>query len=140
MIDFTSETGKRTQERIASEQIIWLTTVSSGNIPQPRPVWFIWDNDSFLIYTAAQAKKVRHIQQNPNVALHFNGTREGDDIQVMIGEAFIDPATPPPAAVPAYIEKYRAGIGYINMTVESFSAAFATAIRVKPTQLRSVMG
>lgn len=140
MIDFTSDVGKRAKERIASEQIVWLTTVSTGNIPQPRPVWFIWDNETFLIYTSSQAMKVRQIERNPHVALHFNGTADGDDIQVFIGEAIIDAQTPPPAQMPAYIEKYRAGIGSINMTVESFSAAFTTAIRVKPTKLRSTMG
>lgn len=140
MIDFTSDVGKRMQERIASEQIIWLTTVSSGNIPQPRPVWFIWDNETVLIYTSAQAMKVRQIERNPNVALHFNGTFHGDDIQVMLGEAYIDLQTPPVAQVPAYIEKYQAGIDSINMTVASFSTTFTTAIRVKPTKLRSNVG
>ena len=31
------------------EQIIWLTTVDSHHTPQPRPVWFHWDEETVLM-------------------------------------------------------------------------------------------
>src|SRR5688572_18541946 len=50
-LDITTDAGKRIEERLRDELIIWLTTIDRKGTPQPRPVWFIWDGESFLIYT-----------------------------------------------------------------------------------------
>ena len=47
MIDFTSEFGRIVKRHIDEDYFIWLTTVDTNLSPQPRPVWFIWDNDFF---------------------------------------------------------------------------------------------
>lgn len=138
MIDWSSKLGQRTLARIESEQIIWLTSVSPSGFPQPRPVWFVWDGSTFLIYTMPTAKKVTHITQNPHVALHFNASADGDDIQVILGNAAIDADAPSSKQNSAYSEKYRAGIQSIGMTDESYSATFSMALRVLPTRLRGL--
>lgn len=138
MIDFSTELGKRAWQRIADEEIIWFTSVSSLQIPQPRPVWFVWDQESFLIYSQPVSMKVRQIVCNPNVALHFNADAQGGDIQVFMGKAWIDLAAPAPAQMPAYLAKYEAGMRAIQMTPERYSELFSTAIRVTLTKLRSV--
>ena len=38
MIDWGSELGQRAVQRIEREEVIWLTTVSSRCVPQPRPI------------------------------------------------------------------------------------------------------
>ena len=105
MIDPTSTFGQVVKQHLASEYVIWLTTMDSRLAPQPRPVWFIWEEDSFLIFSQAKAHKVAHIKKNPKVALHFNTDETGDKhVIVFAGEALIDPNCPPAHEVPEYFE------------------------------------
>ena len=138
MINFADELGQRTWQRINSEQVIWLTTVTPDGIPQPRPVWFIWDGEAFIIYSSPTAWKIKHIAHNPHVSLNFNTGSDGEDIQVILGIAHIDPNGPPVKQVQAYLDKYRQGIFDIGMTEDSYSAVFRTALRVIPTRLRGL--
>jgi PPOX class probable F420-dependent enzyme len=138
MIDFSDKLGARAQERLTTEQIIWLTTVAPSGTPQPRPVWFLWDGGTFLIYSQPTAKKLAHIAQNPQVALHFNSTPDGDDIQVFLASATIDRNPPRAQNVDAYLAKYRAAIADIGMTPETFSGSYNVLIRARPTKLRGM--
>jgi len=72
MIDFSTEFGQKVKRHIDREHFIWFTTVGTDLTPQPRPVWFIWENNSFLIFSRQDAFKVAHVKQHSNVALHFN--------------------------------------------------------------------
>jgi len=51
MIDLTSKFGHRAARRLAEEKIIWLTTMDNLGHPQPRPVWFLWNGASILIFS-----------------------------------------------------------------------------------------
>ncbi|MEO8607603.1 MAG: TIGR03667 family PPOX class F420-dependent oxidoreductase [Chloroflexota bacterium] len=132
----TAEISPEIQSEIEKAYVIWFTTVRADGMPQPTPVWFVWDSGSFLIYTTPKAQKYRNIQANAKVALNLDNTHEGDHFTVFMGEAIIDSDTPAPTKVPAYIEKYRQGITDIGMTPESFDASFSVAIRITPTQVR----
>lgn len=137
MLDFTSDFGKKAKRFIDKEYFIWFTTVGTDLMPQPRPVWFIWEKDSFLIFSKPDAYKVGHVKDHPNVALHFNTDDKADeDVIVFLGKAEIDTNVPPPQDIPAYSEKYKFGIKELDMTPESFSHEYSLAIRVKPTKLR----
>jgi PPOX class probable F420-dependent enzyme len=136
MIDPSTPFGQRVARRLAEERIIWLTTVSPGRVPHPRPVWFWWDGQTFLIYSKPGTFKLDHIEANPNVALNFDGDGVGGDIIVFTGQTRLDPAAPPAHQVPEYAEKYRPGFKRIGMTAEEFGAAYSVALRVTPTSLR----
>lgn len=138
MINFSDELGQRALHRIQSEQVIWLTTVSPSGAPQPRPVWFVWYGEAFVIYSIPTAKKIIHITHNPNVALHFNTDAEGEDVQVILGRAHLDPTAPPARLNNAYSEKYHTGILALGMDEAQYSAMFSAAIRVTPTRLRGL--
>lgn len=128
---------RKAKSLIKNEYVIWLTTVDSDHTPQPRPVWFIWEADAFLIFSRPKAHKIRHIKQNDSVSLHFNTDETGDkDVMVYIGKAFLDTNSPPAHKVPAYLRKYRKGIKELGMTLEQFSSDYSVAIHVKPTSLR----
>ena len=63
MIDKKAKLESKGRKLIKREYVVWLTTMGSDLAPQPRsphfpleqragqprPVWFIWDKDSFLI-------------------------------------------------------------------------------------------
>jgi len=137
MIDFSTNFGQKAKQHLDEEYFVWFTTVGADLTPQPRPVWFIWENDSILIFSRPDAHKVAHLKQHPNVALHFNTDEKADeDVIVFVGVAEIDADAPPAHEVLAYLEKYRTGIAGLDMTPESFSQEYSLAIRVKPTKVR----
>ena len=137
MIDLTTGFGRAVERHLKEEVVIWLTTVDSHLTPQPRPVWFLWDKDSILIFSKPTAFKVRHIEKHPRVSLHFNTDETGEEhVIILTGEARIDADTPPALELPAYLNKYRSGIADLNMTPESFSAEYSAPIRITPSELR----
>ena len=137
MIDFSTEFGQRVRRRLEEEYFVWFTTAGPDLTPQPRPVWFVWDDGAFLIYSKPDAHKVAHIRQHPNVALHFNTDQRADeDVTVFLGRAALDPDAPPAHRMPAYLDKYAGGIAGLDMTPKEFSAEYSLAIRVRPTKLR----
>ena len=133
-----SELNDEVLQRLNKEYFIWLTTVGSDLTPQPRPVWFVWEDNSFLVFSQPHAHKVRHIAQHPRVALHFNADETGDNnILVFTGTAAIDHQVQPAHNLPAYFKKYGAGIAGLGMTPAEFSADYSVAIRITPTSWRS---
>jgi PPOX class probable F420-dependent enzyme len=137
MIDLTTEFGQKVKRHLEEEYFIWFTTVGTDLTPQPRPVWFIWEDDSFLIFSRPDAHKVAHLKKHPNVALHFNTDDKADeDVIVFLGVAEIVPDAPPAHEVRAYLKKYETGIVELNMTPETFSQEYSVAIRIKPTKVR----
>lgn len=138
MIDFNTKFGRFAIKHLKSEYFIWLTTVDSTGTPQPRPVWFIWENDTVLIYSQAKAYKLKHIQNNPNVALHFNSAdAQGEKRLIMFtGTAVIDKDAMPTNKLRAYMRKYKSGITNLNMTADQFAKDYSVAIRITPTNLR----
>lgn len=137
MLDFTTKLGQRAKQRIETEYVIWLTTVDANGTPQPRPVWFVWDGEAFLLYSQVKAKKLQHIARNPNVSLHFDGGPKGEDIQVFLGVAEVVETPTPTNENKEYSEKYRRGIIELGATEKIFAGEYSVCIRVKPTKLRS---
>ena len=138
MEDFNTKFGRFAQKHIKKEYFIWLTTVDSAGAPQPRPVWYIWENNSFLVFSQAKAHKVKHIQNNPKVSLHFNTSDDKGEKRLIVftGTASIDNDSPPAHRIRAYMRKYKTGIKDLNTTPEQFSQDYSIAIRIHPTNVR----
>ena len=139
MLDLTTKFGRFAKKHLKSEYFIWLTTVDSNGAPQPRPVWFIWENDTILIFSQAKAHKVKHIQNNPNVSLHFNTEdNEGEKrLIIFTGRAVIDKDCLPANKIHAYVRKYKSGFVGLKMTAEQFAKEYSVALRITPTNLRA---
>lgn len=138
MIDFKSKLGRKAMRHLKKEYFIWLTTVDSSGTPQPRPVWFILEGDSILLYSQPSAFKLKHIINNPNVALHFNtlDTKGEEDLIIFKGSAKIDPKAEPVNKNSAYLRKYRTGIKGLSPSPQNFAEEYSTAVRIKLTSLR----
>lgn len=136
MLDLTGEFGARVAQQLQTEEIIWLTTVGADGTPQPSAVWFVWDGQSFLIYSRDNASKLKNIQRNSRVALNLNSDPLGNQVAVITGDAQIDESVPPCTEISAYMDKYGAGITRIGLTPEHFAAAYSVPIRVTPAKLR----
>lgn len=131
--------GKRVEQRLRDEPLIWLTTVGANGTPQPSPVWFAWDGAQVLVYSEPGKPKLRNIERNPRVALHFDGDGQGGNVIVIQGEARIAPEVPPATDVPEYVRKYDAGgfykrTGFVTGSV--FAAKYSVPIVVRPAGLR----
>jgi len=138
MMDLNSKFGRLVKKHLKNEYFIWLTTVDSKGTPQPRPVWFLWEGDSFLVFSQANAYKIKHLKDNPNVSMHFNTRDEHGDQHVIVftGQAFIDKTSLPAHKVKAYVRKYKTGIESLKMTPEQFGNEYSRAIRIRPTEVR----
>ena len=136
MIDFTSEFGARAERRLTEERVIWLTTVDTRGIPQTRPVWFLWDGESLLVFSRPQAHKVRHIETNPHVSVNFDSDGQGGDIVVLLGAAHIVKSPIPTDMIACYVEKYSQGMENLGLSPADFSNTYSLAIKITPTSLR----
>ena len=84
---------------IETSEFIWFTTVREDGMPQPTPVWFVRDGDSFVTYSMPNAYKVKNIRANPKVSLGLANADAGNYF-VLQGEAVIDESIPPPRRCP----------------------------------------
>ena len=124
-------------QRLRSEKIAWLTTVSPSGNPQPAPIWFLYEDKTLLIYSRGDALRNRNIQHNAQVSFNLNSNERGTEVVILWGRANIETATPPVDQNPIYLEKYRSGITRIGMTPESFAATYSVAIRMVPERLKA---
>ena len=135
-LDTSTDFGARVAQRLHDEQIVWLTTVGKDGTPQPNPVWFHWDGQTFLIFSQPNQAKLRHIEANPRVSLNFHTNREGGDVVVFTGAARIAEAAPPEARMSEYFAKYAEGIKRLGMSPEQLTATYSTVILMTPDKVR----
>lgn len=137
MLNLKTKFGRKVSKHIREEYVIWLTTIGPDGGPQPRPVWFVWDQGTILIYSQPNAFKVAHIKAHKKVALNFNTDPKGDvDVVVLRGTACIDKSAPPANKMRTYLKKYREGILDLKMTPEDYGREYSIAIRVTLTAMR----
>ena len=134
-LDPDSDYAARVRKRLQEEVVIWLTTVDRTGTPRSVPVWFQWDGEEVLIYSEPGQLKVRNIERNPRVNLHFNGDAYGGNIVVLTGNARIAPNAPLASNNPAYLEKYASGIERIGLTLAKFDATYSAVILVTPERV-----
>ena len=127
-------TDARAEERLQSEEVAWMTTVRPDGQPQSVPVWFLWDGESFLIYSRPNARKLKNLAENPRINLNLNSNDVGEDVVRAECTAEVVEDAPPADEVGPFLEKYREGIARIGMDPEGFAGDFSVAIRATPTR------
>lgn len=135
MFDASKPIHARALYRLASEEVIWLTTVDSDGQPQPSPVWFWWDGKQVWVYSG-ETSRVANIRSDPLVALNFDTDGAGEDIAIIEAKAEIVEDAPPPSKVPEYVDRYRKLVPGIGMNWEGFDAKYHVPIRLQPTRFR----
>ena len=85
-LDMTTDLGQQMARRLRTELVPWLTTVRADGMPQPTPVWFLWEGETILMYSQPLTQKLRNIASNPNASLHFDGNGYGGNIGIAFGE------------------------------------------------------
>jgi PPOX class probable F420-dependent enzyme len=134
VLDTTTEAGGRAERRLHEEEIAWLTTVRQDGQPQSVPVWFLWDGQTFLIYSQPGRQKLRNIETNSRVDLNLNSNAHGGEVVRAEGVAEIVEDAPLANEVPEYVEKYSAAIARIGFDPEGFARAYSVPLRVTPSR------
>lgn len=135
-MDWNTDEGRQLAERLRKEQVIWLTTMRKDGMPTPTPVWFLWEGDTFLIYTLPGSLKLKNIAGNAHAALNLNSDMYGGSVAVFTGTISLAKDESPAIQNQAYMQKYAEGIKDIQMTPETFSRDYAVALRFRPTHTR----
>jgi PPOX class probable F420-dependent enzyme len=133
MIDRSTPAGSKASAMLADAAVAWLTTVRSDGQPQASPVWFVVDDDDFLIYSMP-TQRVRNIGTHPKVAVNLE-SNDGSDVVSVEGTARIVNG-PSSLDHEAYMTKYRSMIERMGSTPEEFASAYSIPIRVTPTRWR----
>jgi len=137
VLDLGSAAGARADQRLRTEQILWLTTVRADGQPQASPVWFLWDGEAFLVFSQPGAQKLRNLAANPRVAVHLDTDEAGEDVVTIEGTAAVDPDAPPSDQLEAYVAKYREGIRALGWTPAKLAKDYSVAIRILPVRART---
>ena len=114
--------------------VTWLTTVRPNGQPQSSPVWFVIDDDEFLIYSLEGTARTSNVKSNPRVSLNLD-SKAGTDVVAVEGTARVVEG-PPSTEHTSYQDKYSEGIRRIGHTPESFAEQYSVVLRITPTRWR----
>lgn len=130
----------RADERLRSEQEIWITTVRPDGQPQASPVGFLWDGTSFLILSQPGSPKVRNLRANPKVALNLEIGRDGSGgdggVLTLEGTATLEGEPIGEDEAAAYAARYDEAMRSAELTPADLFVEFSAVIRVTPTRTR----
>jgi PPOX class probable F420-dependent enzyme len=121
------------EERLRSNEMIWLVTVRPDGRPHSIPVWFLWESATLLIFSKRNSQKIRNLHQNHSVTLALDDTKKG--VVILEGTAELLGRGEGREALQAYGEKYREGLRRIGVTVDAFTTLYSQPIRVTPVRL-----
>jgi PPOX class probable F420-dependent enzyme len=122
--------------RLSAELIVWMTTVDRNGQPQTSPVWFLWDDGTFWVYSLDPTARLDNIAANPRVSLNLNCDDRGSDIVTIEGTAQVDHEAPAANENAAFVARYRDRMERGWGNPEGFAAKYPTAIRITPTRVR----
>ncbi len=123
------------EERLRSNEMVWLTTIRPDGRPHSVPVWFLWESATILIFSKPNTQKIRNLRQNHSVTLALDDTKKGHDVVILEGTAELLGQGDRSVTLQAYGEKYREGLRRIGVTVEAFTTLYSQPIRVTPVRL-----
>ena len=136
VIDESTEFGARAARHLREEVVVWMTTVTPGGAPVPRPVWFIWDGEDTVVMYSQPKLRIRNLETNPRVTLNFDGDGDGGDIVVLSGTAAVDGELPAANDDPPYLAKYDEHIARLDMTPDTFAREYSVPVRIRLTGLQ----
>ena len=132
------ELTEQIERHLIGDQIVWLTTVTPTGWPAPKTVWFVWNGTAITVYSVNNGAKLRHIEANDKVSLHFDSGPGGSDIVVIYGRARRVPDAPPPSKFPGLLDKYQPTMEAMGQTAKWYDDQYGEAIRIIPERARTI--
>lgn len=124
-------------ERLRSTPVAWLTTVRPDGAPHLVPVWFLWSDDGFIVFSKPAARKALNVAADGRVMLAIGRAEDDFDVQLVEGTARILPvgaSSVLPALATQLSAKYADWMAAIGLTLEEFAATYRSVIRIEPTR------
>ncbi|GCF11150.1 TIGR03667 family PPOX class F420-dependent oxidoreductase [Dictyobacter arantiisoli] len=121
------------EERLRSEELVWLSGVRPDGRPHTVPVWFLWEHDTVLIFSKPDTQKLRNLRLHPAVTLALDNAKQG--IVILEGTATLLEKGGARESLPAYAEKYREGLQRFSVTAEQFTMLYSQPIRITLARL-----
>ena len=137
VFDSASAADAHAIDRLRTDMIGWLTSVTPDGQPQTFPIWFLWEDGEVLVFSDHRAKRNANIAANPRVSLHLADNGEGGDIVILEGVARVDPSTPPVTEHARYLAKYGAWIDRYLASAAEMAKVYNLPIRIQPTRGRA---
>jgi PPOX class probable F420-dependent enzyme len=134
VFDRSSPTGAKAAALLEDAYVIWLTTVRPDGQPQASPVWFVIDDDEFLVYSLDGTARTKNLRSNPKVSINLD-SNAGADVVTLEGVARIEDG-PSSLDHAAYQAKYADGIRRIGHTPDTFAQRYSIPIRIRPVKWR----
>ena len=122
---------RKKEARLKKDLVLWFCSVGGDSRPHVTLVWYLWDGESFLVYSVP-GRKTRDIERNPNVALHLNSDAEGAEMIRVSGEARIVSRDKPASIGTAYKRKYQRSLEALGYSWDQFAGEYNVTIRIKP--------
>lgn len=137
VLHIPAERRAQVESRLANDIIAWLTTVRSDGMPDTVPVWFVWKDPVFVIYSQPKKLKLRNLEHNPKVSIAMDDTRGGADVVRFEGTARVAERHPASDRIPEYVQKYEPHIRRLGYGApKAFGAIFSVPVLVTPTKYR----
>jgi PPOX class probable F420-dependent enzyme len=126
-------TAARLDRFLATEPIVWISSVRPDGMPHLIPIWFSWDGVSLIVLSKPHAQKVRNLRSNPKVMVAIGNPEEDFDVVLVEAKATLEsePAQTLPAA---HRRKYRDRMAAIGLTPDDFVATYSQVVRITPTR------
>jgi PPOX class probable F420-dependent enzyme len=113
------------EERLQTEQNLWLATVRPDGSPHLVPIWFVWVAGKIYLCTGGVSVKVRNVKHNPRVSIALE---DGNQPIIIEGQAqLIELAET--AVVGAFQHKYDWDI--------TSDHTYTQLIEIEPSKIRS---
>jgi PPOX class probable F420-dependent enzyme len=71
----------RTQQYLASKDIVVLATINSDGTPLMTPMWFLHDPSALVLISVDGLRKVRNLRRDPRLHIVAESGTRGDDIK-----------------------------------------------------------
>lgn len=135
LLDQGRADDRHTNERFATEPVVWLGTVRRDGRPHHVPVWFAWSDPLVLIFSMANTVKIRNAEQNPAVGLSLNAAHGGTDVVIAEGLASCPAAVAPEvlALTGSFEAKYAPLLGATSF--DEWRSTFSRPLLVTVTRI-----
>lgn len=129
-------TLERVRPMLATEPVVWLSTVSPDGLPHLVPTWFCWDGEALLVFSKPDAVKVRNLRANPRLMVALGRPEQDFSVGLIEAKATLGGATVPDA----FFAKYAGQLEEAGLDRTTFTATFTEAIRIVPTRFLAWRG
>ena len=123
--------AQRLDRFLASEPVVWISSVRPDGAPHLVPIWFTWDGATLLVFSKPHAQKVRNLRANPTVMLALGDPSADFDVVLVEARAELDPI-PASSLPPAHLAKYGERMAALGLSPEAFLETYAQVIRITP--------